>query len=342
MSYMEKIKKEDVKMPNIYIFADKYRYMRKLTENCDREIGWLALSKPTEDGYIIYDVLMCKQEVSGTTTELDEKGIQDIFEKLMKDGRSDEVNNVRCWCHSHVNMPVKPSKQDNETFEEYYKRCDDYFIRLIMNKKGEISLDAAEYKNGFIYRELPLYMIYEDEKERKIYEKIEELSNEVEKLTRKADEIEEKKQKKIDELAKSEINKYVSDYRYPTAKTNTRTHGTKGTYYSENYDYDTVCEMDMYDMEINNMIKDSQEAEELKIPVCKNSRNVMIGDVFNTNEIYSIAYEMEYDEIINTFKRRRLHGERAFENYTLQDWKNLTAAAEKYVGEYEKYDTGLF
>ena len=51
--------------------------------------------------------------------------------------------------HSHVNMGVGPSGQDDSMILEFKTR--DFFIRGIFNKKGDIKMDIYDFKNNIKY-----------------------------------------------------------------------------------------------------------------------------------------------------------------------------------------------
>lgn len=134
--------KSSVVKPNIYILEKVLLQFKAYCASTDKEIGWLAFVEKKDNDYIIYDTILPKQEITSVTTELTEQGLQDISEEILMT-RPDEFNNIRCWCHSHVNMAVFASGTDEETFEQFYSNCD-YFIRIICNKKNDIKVDFVD------------------------------------------------------------------------------------------------------------------------------------------------------------------------------------------------------
>ena len=50
---------------------------------------------------------------------------------------------MKLWGHSHVNMGVSASSQDDKQIKEL-KANTDFFIRVIMNKKDEIKIDIID------------------------------------------------------------------------------------------------------------------------------------------------------------------------------------------------------
>ena len=112
------------------------------------EIGWLGYAEPLGQDFLVTDVFVPKQRVHSATTEIDEDGLAEHAMKLIEEGEVDKVNQIRFWGHSHVNMSVSPSGQDDSQMEVFSKNCDDFFIRCIANKKGEIDFSLYLFKEG--------------------------------------------------------------------------------------------------------------------------------------------------------------------------------------------------
>lgn len=213
---VEKLQKITKNTPKIVITHDCIDLMNELVAGCSDEIGWLCLSKKEdEDTYLIYDVMMCDQEVQPAYVELLEDSLSDVYTELLKN-RPEEVNNCRVWVHSHVNMSPSASGTDDQTFEEYYSECDDYFIRLIMNKKGEYSLDLADIEEGVMYRNLTYYIRY-DELMGDLLDKLDEAKAVVDSINKVVEEERKKRSGKKKTLASELIKKHVTHKKvYPT------------------------------------------------------------------------------------------------------------------------------
>ena len=192
-------KKEDEKPPMVCFTEQVLAKFKGYVDNCSLEIGWLALVKIDEQGrYIVYDTLLPHQNVSAVTTDLMESGLQEVGEEILTT-RPDEFNNVRCWCHSHVNMQVCPSGTDDNTFEQFYENCE-YFIRVICNKKGDMRVDFVDLEKETRFDNINWYILLSKETEA--------LNNSIEKCQKEIDEIVEKNKKVIEEL-----NKKIDEYR---------------------------------------------------------------------------------------------------------------------------------
>ena len=192
-------RKEDETPPMICFTEQVLAKFKGYVDNCSLEIGWLALVRVDAQGrYIVYDTLLPHQNVSAVTTDLMESGLQEVGEKILTT-RPDEFNNVRCWCHSHVNMQVCPSGTDDSTFEQFYENCE-YFIRVICNKKGDMRVDFVDLEKEIRFDNINWYILLSKETEA--------LDNSIAKYQKEIDEITEKNKKTIEEL-----NKKIDEYR---------------------------------------------------------------------------------------------------------------------------------
>ena len=192
-------RKEEEKPPMVCFTEQVLAKFKGYVDNCSLEIGWLALVRIDAQGrYIVYDTLLPHQNVSAVTTDLMESGLQEVGEEILAT-RPDEFNNVRCWCHSHVNMQVCPSGTDDNTFEQFYENCE-YFIRVICNKKGDMRVDFVDLEKEIRFDNINWYILLSKETE--------VLNNSIAKYQKEIDEITEKNKKIIDEL-----NKKIDEYR---------------------------------------------------------------------------------------------------------------------------------
>lgn len=138
---------------NVYILPDARAKMEMYCELCDKEIGWLGFVKRFPGtGYLITDVVLLKQEVHATTTEIDPQALLDFWAETPVEKQAD----IKLWGHSHVNMNPSPSGQDDDQMD-YFKDGNDWFIRLITNKKGDMNITIYDYANGIEIHDDALY-----------------------------------------------------------------------------------------------------------------------------------------------------------------------------------------
>lgn len=139
--------------------------MQLYVENCQNEIGWLGVVTKTNDSlFIVEDVYLFKQNVHMATTEITPEGLSEFAEDLLSQPDGIDIwNNIRLWGHSHVNMSTSPSKQDNDQMLTFAQGGHPWFLRIIANKKGDISIDLYDYSQGITYKNLNWWVELTDE-----------------------------------------------------------------------------------------------------------------------------------------------------------------------------------
>ena len=127
----------------LYILPEARAKMELYCDLVSGEIGWLAFVERFDTGFLITDCVLLKQEVHAATTEIDPSALLEFWNETPVEKQC----KIKCWGHSHVNMSTTPSGQD-ESQMEYFKDGNDWFIRLITNKKREYNIDIFDYANG--------------------------------------------------------------------------------------------------------------------------------------------------------------------------------------------------
>lgn len=162
--------------PIIWISKKAMDKMRAYVDISDKEIGWLVLvDKISFCEYEIIDCILPHQEVNAVTCELSPGALQDISYELLSQGRDEDYMKIKGWCHSHVNMGINPSYQDDKQMYDF-EEGNDWFIRGILNKKGEMKFDIFDFKHELIYEDVEAKQTIEDNEyfnvQREIQEKI--------------------------------------------------------------------------------------------------------------------------------------------------------------------------
>lgn len=206
------------KVPRIGIMSDALAKMFVYVDECSDEIGWLGTVKQiNEKYYIIEDVFLFDQNVHGTTTEITPEGLSEFAEELLKREDGLEIwNNLKMWGHSHVNMSVTPSGQDDKQMKEFGEIGHDWFIRLICNKKGDMKLDFFDYKHGIAFLDVPWEEVATEE-ENSIQEEIFRLQELLEEAKKKRVEL---YKEPIKEEMKVKVRKIHTTYNYGKYWTN--------------------------------------------------------------------------------------------------------------------------
>lgn len=166
-------------VPFIVISREALIKMYHYVDKCTEEVGWMGTAYRDGKEIFIHDVYLFDQEVHATTTEITPQGLSDFAAELLQSEEGMEIwNNLKMWGHSHVNMGVTPSGQDDKQMETFKEGGHDWFIRLIANKKGELKIDLYNYESGVIYIDLP-WEAQESDEELAIQHQIQLLQNEL-------------------------------------------------------------------------------------------------------------------------------------------------------------------
>jgi len=116
------------------------------------EVGWLGMVEEAEYGYLITDIFVPKQTVSAAETDIDENAMADLALEL--DDAGYDISKLLYWGHSHVNMAVSPSGQDEKQVGEFLNNCP-VFIRGIYNKRGESKVDVYDVERNVVHQCVP-------------------------------------------------------------------------------------------------------------------------------------------------------------------------------------------
>lgn len=122
-----------------------------LVREFDDEVAWHGIAKrgKNPDTYIIEDILVYPQEVTGATVTTDQKEYQTWLMNM-----EDEVfENIRMQGHSHVEMDVKPSSVDTSLYDRILEQLDDdmFYIFLIWNKRNDKTIKIYDLRENVLF-----------------------------------------------------------------------------------------------------------------------------------------------------------------------------------------------
>lgn len=122
-----------------------------LVREWTKEIAWHGIARrgDGEDEYIIEDILVYPQEVTGATVTTDQNEYQ-----MWLMSQPDEVfNNIRMQGHSHVNMGVTPSGVDENIYDNLLAQLtpDMFYIFMIWNKRGDKTIRIYDNKENVFF-----------------------------------------------------------------------------------------------------------------------------------------------------------------------------------------------
>lgn len=157
----EYIESKNLTPPTIYISANAYVKMRMLVDQMSTEVGWygtVTKCPGLQETYVIEDILVYPQTVTGATCEQDETKMFDFEMSLT----TEQVNSKRFQGHSHVNMGVTPSGVDEQFYQDLLTQVNDYFIICITNKKNDYTVRFYDVENNILYTDLELKVLLDD------------------------------------------------------------------------------------------------------------------------------------------------------------------------------------
>lgn len=157
----EYIEQQNIIEPTIYITPNAYIKMRMLVDKSDKEIGWYGIVNEMpglQATYIIEDIVVYPQRVTGVTVEQDEDRMFEFEMSLT----TEQVNHKRFHGHSHVNMGTSPSGVDESFYQDLLSQVTDYFIITITNKRNEYTTRFYDVANNILYTDVPIQLIQDD------------------------------------------------------------------------------------------------------------------------------------------------------------------------------------
>lgn len=105
--------------------------------------------------FTVTEIFVPRQEVGSTKADIDDDGMAVLADELLSRENGEEAfEALRFWGHSHVNMGVNPSGTDNETFEQL-AGANEFFIRLIVNKSGDLNIAVYLRDEGITLYNVP-------------------------------------------------------------------------------------------------------------------------------------------------------------------------------------------
>lgn len=140
----------------IYFTGEAWTKMVMLIKEFDKEVAWHGVAHRGEDEskdeYIITDIIVYPQEVSGTTVEMD---TEKYAMWLMENAEDERFNNIHMQGHSHVNMGTTPSSVDLNHQEEILNMLgdEDFYIFMIWNKSFSSTNKIYDLKKNVLFED---------------------------------------------------------------------------------------------------------------------------------------------------------------------------------------------
>lgn len=153
----------NVNVPKIMVTRKAWSWIQAIVRVHSEEVGFRGIVREIGDNkYLIDEIFYPKQcLVSGSTCEIDPMGEAEIANKILAQDRFDDIGRVKFWAHSHVNMSVSPSQQDEDQSIKLIRDLGSYLIRGIFNKSNEASFTFFDVASGFAFDNVD-YSIVDD------------------------------------------------------------------------------------------------------------------------------------------------------------------------------------
>lgn len=143
--------------------AEAYDKMATLIMSFDSEVAWHGVGHRTEGAnFVITDILVYPQTVTGTTVEMDEEE----YVKWLMSG-DERLDHIIMQGHSHVNMGVTPSAVDLKHQDDILSQLspDMFYIFVIWNKRGNNTIKIYDLANNTLYDDDDVeYVVMDEEK----------------------------------------------------------------------------------------------------------------------------------------------------------------------------------
>lgn len=147
-----------LRIPTVFYTAQVKGIIDYLVHKCPDEVGWLGTVQTLANGdFLIDQIFVPKQTVCATETDIDTTAMGELAEELFNMNK--DPSTLIYWGHSHVNMGVTPSGQDETQIAEYLEDCP-RFIRGIYNKRGDSKVDVYDVTNRVIHQCVPQRVQY--------------------------------------------------------------------------------------------------------------------------------------------------------------------------------------
>ncbi len=142
--------KDDDHKVNVLFAPDAYAKMLTLLHGFKSEVAWHGIvERRSDDCFVIKDIVVYPQTVSGVTVNTD----QERYQQWLMNLDDDDACALRMQGHSHVDMPVTPSKVDLDNWELILSQLkrEQFYIFMIYNKRLERTVKVYDLKTNTLY-----------------------------------------------------------------------------------------------------------------------------------------------------------------------------------------------
>jgi len=130
-----------------------YKLMNSVIANSPEEVSFFFLVEEVDELiFRLSDLKVPTQVVTSVETDVTDAAMSDLICEYDDEGL--DTSGLYAWGHSHVNMQVQPSAQDEDQVSDFLD-TQDRVIRLIGNKAGRLRIDLYLKRFGIAYTNVP-------------------------------------------------------------------------------------------------------------------------------------------------------------------------------------------
>ena len=141
---------KDVGKATVWFEPAAFAKMWMLVQRFSDEVAWHGVVERTnQNTFVVNDILVYPQEVTGATVTTD----QERYQKWMLELDDEVFNAMHYQGHSHVNMGVTPSAVDEAFYESILSQLggEDWYVFMIINKRMEMYVKIYDLKSNTLY-----------------------------------------------------------------------------------------------------------------------------------------------------------------------------------------------
>ena len=150
----------------VFFTEEAWVKMKTLIKEFDKEVAWHGVAfrgeDDSKDEYIIKDILVYPQKVTGASVEMDTEEYAKWIESNIEDER---FYDIRMQGHSHVNMQVFASSVDLTHQEAILDQLSDklFYIFMIWNKKGDRNVKIYDLAKNILFEnsDIDIEVVYD-------------------------------------------------------------------------------------------------------------------------------------------------------------------------------------
>jgi len=136
----------------VWLTPEAYRKILALVTEFTDEVGWHGVVSRSGDAeYIIEDIVIYPQEVTGSTVNTDQK----LYSEWLYSLDDNTFDKLRMQGHSHVNMGVSPSGVDDKHRQQILDQLEKnmFYIFQIWNKSLSVHTLIYDMKRNILYED---------------------------------------------------------------------------------------------------------------------------------------------------------------------------------------------